>query len=46
MKVEFLKSFSKDLDSVRVKSIRQSLIRLIQFVSSPEIRPFEFREIL
>ena len=30
MKVEFLKSFSKDLDSVNSKSIKRSLIRIIE----------------
>jgi len=29
MKVEFLKSFSKDLDSINSKSVKQSLIRVI-----------------
>jgi len=29
MKVEFLKSFLKDLDSVKVKSVKQALINLI-----------------
>ena len=29
MKVEFLKSFSKDLDSIKVKSVKQALINLI-----------------
>ena len=30
MKVEFLKSFSKDLDSVHSKSVKQSLVRIIE----------------
>lgn len=30
MKVEFLKSFSKDLDSVSSRSVKQSLIRIIE----------------
>ena len=29
MKVEFLKSFSKDLDSVNSKSVKQSLARVL-----------------
>ena len=29
MKVEFLKKFSKDLDEVKVKSVKRSLIHLI-----------------
>lgn len=30
MKVEFLKSFSKDLDNIKTAAVKQSLIRLIQ----------------
>ena len=30
MKVEFLKSFSKDLDSVNSKSAKKSLLRVIE----------------
>ena len=30
MKVEFLKSFSKDINSIRSKSVKQSLIRVIE----------------
>jgi mRNA-degrading endonuclease RelE of RelBE toxin-antitoxin system len=29
MKVEFLKRFSKDLDEIKTKSVKQSIIRLI-----------------
>ncbi len=36
MKVEFLKSFSKDLDNIRIKSIRQSLIRLIELMEDAD----------
>jgi mRNA interferase RelE/StbE len=32
MKVEFLKSFSKDLDSVNSKSVKQSLIRIVELL--------------
>lgn len=30
MKVEFLKRFSKDLDDIKAKSVKQSVIRLIE----------------
>ena len=30
MKVEFLKSFSKDLNSINAKSVKQSLVRIIE----------------
>lgn len=30
MKVEFLKRFSKDLDDIKVRSVKQTLIRLIE----------------
>jgi len=30
MKVEFLKKFSKDLDNIKTKSVKQSVIRLIE----------------
>ena len=30
MKVEFLKKFSDDLDDVRIKSVKQALIRVIE----------------
>jgi mRNA interferase RelE/StbE len=36
MKVEFLKKFSKDLDSLNVKSIKKSLIRVIELMESIE----------
>lgn len=34
MKVEFLKRFSKDLDHVRTKTIKQSVIRIIELMES------------
>ena len=34
MKVEFLKRFSKDLDHIKSKSVKQSLIRLIELMES------------
>jgi mRNA-degrading endonuclease RelE of RelBE toxin-antitoxin system len=34
MKVEFLKKFSKDLDDLKVKSVKQSLIRIIESMES------------
>jgi mRNA-degrading endonuclease RelE of RelBE toxin-antitoxin system len=34
MKVEFLKRFSKDLDDVKTKSVKQSVIRLIELMES------------
>ena len=36
MKVEFLKSFSKDLDSVNSKSVKQSLIRIVELLEEVE----------
>jgi len=36
MKVEFLKSFSKDLDNLRVKNTKQSLIRLVQLIEDAD----------
>jgi mRNA interferase RelE/StbE len=36
MRVEFLKSFSKDLDSLNSKSVKQSLIRLIDILERAE----------
>ena len=36
MKVEFLKSFSKDLDSVNSKSAKQSLVRIIASLEKVE----------
>jgi mRNA interferase RelE/StbE len=32
MKVEFLKKFSKDLDNIKTKSVKQSVIRLIELM--------------
>ena len=34
MKIEFLKKFSKDLDDVKVKSVKRNLIQLIEFIES------------
>ncbi len=34
MRVEFLKTFSKDLDKVKNKSVKQSVIRLIEQMES------------
>ena len=34
MKVEFLKRFSKDLDDIKSKSVKQSVIRLIELMES------------
>ena len=34
MKVEFLKKFSKDIDEIKSKSVRQSVIRLIELMES------------
>ena len=34
MKVEFLKKFSKDLDELKLKSVKQALIRLIELMES------------
>lgn len=34
MKVEFLKKFSKDIDDIKTKSVRQSVIRLIELMES------------
>ena len=36
MKVEFLKSFSKDLDSVNSKSVKQSLARIVELLEKVE----------
>ena len=30
MKVEFLKKFSKDIDDIKVKSVKQALLRLVE----------------
>ena len=32
MKVEYLKKFSKDLDDLSLKSVKRSIIRLIEFM--------------
>ena len=37
MKVEFLKRFSKDLDDVKNKSIKQSVIRLIELMETVDV---------
>jgi hypothetical protein len=34
MKVEFLKKFSKDLDAVKSKPVKQSAIRLIELMET------------
>ena len=34
MKVEFLKKFYDDLDDIKVKSVKQSLIRMIELMES------------
>jgi mRNA-degrading endonuclease RelE of RelBE toxin-antitoxin system len=36
MKVEFLKTFSKDLDSINSKSTKNSLIRIIELLEKAE----------
>jgi mRNA-degrading endonuclease YafQ of YafQ-DinJ toxin-antitoxin module len=36
MKVEYLKKFSKDLDSLNIKSMKRSLIRLIEFMEDAD----------
>ncbi len=36
MKVEFLKKFSKDLDDVKIKTVRQSLIRIIELMETAD----------
>jgi mRNA interferase RelE/StbE len=36
MKVEFLKRFSKDLDDIKTKSAKQSVIRLIELMETVE----------
>jgi mRNA interferase RelE/StbE len=36
MKVEFLKKFSKDLDSVNSKAVKQSLIRVIELLENAQ----------
>ena len=37
MKVEFLKRFSKDLDDVKNKSIKQSVIRMIELMETVDV---------
>ena len=34
MKVEYLKKFSKDLDDLSLKSVKKSVIRLIEFMEA------------
>ncbi len=34
MKVEFLKRFSKDLDDIKTKSVKQSIMRLIELMET------------
>ena len=34
MKVEFLKKFSKDLDGLKLKSVKHALLRQIEFMES------------
>ena len=36
MKVEFLKRFSKDLDDIKAKSVKQSVIRIIGLMEAAE----------
>lgn len=36
MKVEFLKSFSKDIDDLKLKSVKQNLLRLIELLESED----------
>lgn len=36
MKVEFLKKFSKDLDELKLKSVKQALIRTIELMESTD----------
>lgn len=36
MKVEYLKRFSKDLDELKLKSVKQSLIRLIELMEATD----------
>lgn len=36
MKVEFLKQFSKDLDKLHVRAVKQSLLRVIESLESAE----------
>lgn len=34
MTVDFLKSFSKDLDAIKTKSVKQSVVRLIELMET------------
>lgn len=34
MKIEFLKSFSKDLDGIKTKSVKQTVIRIIELMET------------
>jgi mRNA-degrading endonuclease RelE of RelBE toxin-antitoxin system len=36
MKVEFLKKFSKDLDELKLKSVKQALMRLIEKIETAD----------
>lgn len=36
MKVEFLKKFSKDIDDVRTRSVKQALIRVIESMEASD----------
>jgi mRNA interferase RelE/StbE len=36
MEVEFLKRFSKDLDDIKTKSVKQSVIRLIELMETAD----------
>ena len=36
MKVEFLKKFYDDLDDIKVKSVKQSLIRIIELMETAD----------
>ena len=36
MKVEFLKKFSKDLDGIKTKSVKQALMRLIEMMEEAD----------
>ena len=36
MKVEFLKKFSKDLDDVKTKSVKQALVRVIELMDETD----------
>lgn len=36
MKVEFLKKFSKDLDDVKTRPVKQALIRIIELMEATD----------